>query len=170
MSMPTSAARPADQLPSYLKENLTSLQGFTRQLDKVSQEVRDIEASLSACGICVNFIYPTVRGRSWIRYKGEPGEYHYSNTSVLAWMEVGDKYRLIQGDAEQAYKRLPDGNPTLRTTSDAFIILQSKPLIETKAQVRLTESAFLPDFVKSLTEHVQTLTARWNDDDWLSQT
>ena len=51
--MPSTTIRTANtaaQLPAYLKDNLSALQEFSKNLDKVSQEIRAVEASLCSAG------------------------------------------------------------------------------------------------------------------------
>ena len=64
---------------------------------------------------------------------------------------------------EQLCEVLPDGKWKARKDLDSFRVLDSTNFIETKAQVRLANIDYLSGFVKALTEHVQCLTARWDD-------
>jgi hypothetical protein len=157
------ASTPAEKLPEYLKSNLSLLQEFTKKLDGVSQEIRDVEASLQACGICVRFVHPTVNHGGWIVRKGAPDQHAYYNVSFLGWIDHKGRYRLVHGEAEQACEILPDGKWRARTGLDDFSLKDYTTLIETKAQVRLANADYLADFVKALTEHVDALTTRWAD-------
>jgi hypothetical protein len=157
----------ADTRPDYLLSSLPSLQDFTKQLDKVSQEIRDVEATLKNCGICVKFIYAIGPYKAWIRGKGTEHVSHFRTTEVLAWVEVGDQYRLVHAEAEQACTHLGSQAFPLSKPTDFEFMTIHKPLIECKAQVRLTSAPHLKDFVKALVQHIEnfSFTADTADED-----
>lgn len=155
-----------DKMPAYLKDNLTTLEDFSKKLDGISQEIRAIESKLQSCGICLKFIHPTVNRGGWVRNKGRSDESHFNKVSFLGWLEENGKYRLVHGEAEQACHIDPvTGKTKPRTGVDDFTVIYSKALIETKAQVRLDNADYLPGFVKALTQHLRVATLRFTEDD-----
>lgn len=139
-----------------IKRNQVHLNSFKVKLDKISQDILDIELALKESGLCIP-AHMVVNWSKWVKDYDE--NLFYFRVECLSWSkDKNDKFRLmyctgrtaLKANEPEVYRVLPD--PEIE-------IDHAVPLIETKADVRYKMNGELHLLIGSIVDYFQLNTS-----------
>lgn len=145
------------EVAASLVKHEKAFSDFLSRLDQACTDIKNLEQLLTSYGICVPFRYKAEYLGRYVRNKGLQSESRFERAAFLCWDECEEKFRLIYNEVELTQHLNEQGSYYTDESFENGEITFSRPLIETKAKIRLGMQACLPEFIRALSTHLELM-------------